>query len=86
MLKFNETINDDQFYSIRECASYLKVSTSHLYKLTSRRLIPHYCPAGKKLYFLKTQIDNWIMSGKRECAEAIKQKAISIILNKGNDE
>ena len=34
-----------------EAASYLDISHSHLYKLTSTGTIPCYKPNGKKIYF-----------------------------------
>jgi hypothetical protein len=30
-----------------EACQYIDVSESHLYKLTSRKQIPHFCPQGK---------------------------------------
>jgi len=37
--------------NFEEACSYLNMSQSHLYRLTAQRLIPHFCPQGKKLYF-----------------------------------
>ena len=34
-------------------AAYLHISKSHLYQLTSKGLIAHFKPAGKKIYFQK---------------------------------
>lgn len=39
-----------QLLTIDECAEYLGVSKSHLYKLTSRGILPHFKP-GKRIYF-----------------------------------
>ena len=36
--------------NFNEACTYLDVSPSHLYKLTSTKHIPHFCPQGKKLY------------------------------------
>ena len=44
--------------------AYLKCSKSKLYKLTSRKEIPHSNPTGKKLYFIKQDLDNWILSSR----------------------
>lgn len=46
--------------SFEEAADYLDLSKSWLYKLTARDAIPHYKPFGKKIYFLKTELDNFI--------------------------
>jgi excisionase family DNA binding protein len=47
--------------SLKEACEYLDVSSSNLYKLTSKGQIPHYCPMGKKLYFKRTELDQWLL-------------------------
>lgn len=44
-------------------SAYLNLSTSCIYKLTSNREIPH-SKRGKKLYFDKNEIDNWVLENK----------------------
>lgn len=43
-----------------ESVSYLGISRSSLYKLSSQRKIPHTKPNGKKLYFKVSDLDNWL--------------------------
>jgi len=43
-----------------EAARYMGFSLSHLYKLTMRREIPHYKPAGKTVYFKRVEIEQWM--------------------------
>ncbi len=33
--------------NFNEACTYLDVSPSHLYKLTSAKQVPHFCPQGK---------------------------------------
>ena len=40
--------------NFNEACTFLDVSPSHLYKLTSTKSIPHFCPQGKKLYFKRS--------------------------------
>ena len=47
--------------TFNEACVYLELSKSYLYKLTSSRCIPHFCPFGKKLYFKRDDLDQWIM-------------------------
>jgi len=49
-------------YQIDEAAKYLGVSRGHLYKLTCQSKIPFYKPNGKRIYFKKSELDNWIYS------------------------
>ncbi|MBT4399541.1 MAG: helix-turn-helix domain-containing protein [Bacteroidetes bacterium] len=52
--------------SFSETAEYTGLSKSYLYKLTSAGVIPHYKPTGKMLYFKKTEIDEWLVSPKKD--------------------
>lgn len=53
-----------EFLTVVEAAKYLSISESALYKKTSNKEIPYYVPGGKKIYFLKEDIDNWVLNGK----------------------
>ena len=57
-------LNNIKIMTLQETSTYLKVSKSFLYKLTSKKEIPFYKQAGKLIYFLKEEIDQWIMDGK----------------------
>ena len=50
-----------EFISFKEVQKLLGVSKSTLYKLTSAKEVPHYKPTRGKLYFLKSEIEAWIM-------------------------
>lgn len=60
-----------------ETCSYLNLSKSHLYKLTSQKKIPHSCPTGKKLYFDKFELDTWLLENSRTTDEQILKQANS---------
>lgn len=49
-----------QLMTIDEVANYTGWSKSHVYKLTSQRLIPHYKPLNKSIFFKRSEIDKWI--------------------------
>lgn len=52
--------SSDEILSFNQLAVYLDLSKSYLYKLTMSGKIPHYKPMGKRLYFSKREIDNWV--------------------------
>lgn len=58
-----------------ECASYINQSRSYLYKLTSQGLIPHYKPNGKKIYFKRSELDEWVLKNKVYSADELEEKA-----------
>jgi len=49
-----------EFMTLEEIADYLSISKSAVYKLTSKKEIPFYIPGGKKIYFKKEEVDDWI--------------------------
>ena len=61
--------------NFNEACKFLDVSPSHLYKLTSARQVPHFCPQGKKLYFKREELSQWLLrnrqSTKAETAELV---------------
>ncbi len=50
----------DRPMSFNEACRYLNYSKSYLYKCTCKRLIPFYKPGGKKIFFSKKELDEWI--------------------------
>jgi len=64
--------------NFNEACKHIDASPSHLYKLTSTRRIPHFCPEGKKLFFKRDELDIWLQrnrqSTKDEIAEQVNQE------------
>ena len=65
--------------NFNEACTYLDVSPSHLYKLTSTKHIPHFCPQGKKLYFRREELDTWLQRN-RQCTTEESENAASDLL------
>ena len=66
--------------TFNDVCKYLDISSSHLYKLTSQKQIPHFCPQGKKLYFNRTEIDQWLMRNRQETTEDIETAAANYLI------
>lgn len=56
--------NIEEILSLNEAAKFLKVSKSFIYKMTSQKLIPHYIPSGKKIFFKKSDLENWLLKNR----------------------
>lgn len=71
------------FLDVPEAAKYLNISCSALYKMTSGKTLPHYIPGGKKIYFKRKELDEWIESNK---VDSIKEwsKNINGFINHNN--
>ena len=66
--------------NFNEACKYLDVSPSHLYKLTSTKHIPHFCPQGKKLYFKRKELDTWLQRNRQSAADEIDQLATDYVI------
>ena len=68
--------------NFEEACSYLSMSQSHLYRLTAQRLIPHFRPQGKKLYFKRDEIDTWLLRNRRSSTDEIERQATDYIIRR----
>lgn len=71
----------NKLLDLEEAAAYIHNSKSHLYRLTSRGLITHFKPAGKKIYFLKQDLDTYLLRHRRPAAEEVEATAASYVVN-----
>lgn len=69
--------------NFNEAAIYLEVSHSHLYKLTSTATIPAYKPNGKKLYFNRLELDDWLLSNRHASKTDVEKEAEQFQLKSG---
>ena len=58
---------DDKPLTFKEACAYLGYAPSYLYKLTYRKIIPHYKPTGKMIFFSMNELDEWIFRSSNEC-------------------
>ena len=76
-----EEANQTKPLTIQETAKFLNLSQSHLYKLTSERKIPHFKPSGKKIYFDKSELVQWLKRNPARTREETEKKAASYIVS-----
>lgn len=72
----------DQLLTIKETATMICLSVPTIYGLVSRSEIP-VCKKGKRLYFSKQEIQDWIKSGRKKTISDIENEADGYIRNKG---
>lgn len=60
-----------------ECAKFLGISLSHLYKLTCYKQIPHYKANGKLNYFERSEVEAWALRNRVATLEELNSKAQS---------
>ena len=62
-----------------EGATFMGLSKSHLYKLTSAGNVPHYKPRGKMVYFDRLELENWLKENRIATTDEIEAKATSYV-------
>ena len=70
------TADPDRWYDLDELCAYLpdKPAKPTVYGWVNSRIIPNH-KSGKKLRFLKSEIDNWLKSGRRKTRSEIEDEA-----------
>jgi len=48
--------------TFEEAAVYMGMSKSCLYKMTSQKIVPHYKPNGKLIFFDREELENYLLS------------------------
>jgi excisionase family DNA binding protein len=66
--------------NFREACTYIDISASHMYKLTSTKRIPHFCPEGKRLYFNRLELDEWLQRNRQTSTDEIETIAANYLL------
>lgn len=64
-----------EILTIDELAIYISTSLPNLYLLTSKNEIPFYKPNGKKVYFKRSEIDDWVFNTRHNCKRDIQKRA-----------
>lgn len=65
--------------SFDEAAEYLHLSKSCLYKMTSSNKIPYFKPGGKKIFFLQTDLNSYILKNRVKPESEIDEEADKFI-------
>ena len=69
--------------NFEEALSYLKVSKSFLYKMTSKGEITYYKPNGKLIYFKRTDLDDWMLRNEVSGTNELEDE-VDNFLKRGN--
>ena len=59
--------------TLKEAAEFLDFSRSYLYRLTSQGRVPCYKPEGKRVYFDRAELVNWLKRNRIRLQEEIEE-------------
>lgn len=71
----------DQLYFLKpiltfeEACKYAGLSKSYMYQHTSAGNIPFYKPEGRKIYFKRIELEEWMLRNRQSSNAEIKSKA-----------
>ncbi|MGH9428615.1 MAG: helix-turn-helix domain-containing protein [Terriglobia bacterium] len=65
--------------TLAEAAEYLDASKSHLYQLTCKSQIAHYKPNGKKIFFDKRDLDEYLLRNRRVAHTETEREAADYV-------
>jgi excisionase family DNA binding protein len=66
--------------SFEEAASYMGVSKSWLYKATAQKLISHYKPNGKMIFFDREELEAYLLSVRVKPQSEIDEAASTYVV------
>ena len=67
----SQSQEQDKIMSLQETAMFLNLAQQTVYGYTSKHLIP-FIKKGKKLYFQKSELEKWLLSGN--CKDNLEEK------------
>ena len=63
--------------TINDVSLLTGVSRSTIYKMTSKKLLPHYKPNSKLLFFNRKEIEEWAQQNRVMSQQEAEQKALA---------
>ena len=74
-----------EMLTIDEASKYLGMSKDYLYIMTCKKQIPYYKPNGKRLYFKKTELNEWLQRNRVTPVDEAESSAALYIAKKGGN-
>jgi len=76
---------DNQPLSFKEACAYLGFKPSYLYKIIHTQQIRFYKPSGKMLFFLRHELDDWVIGKVKVSSEKVKEGDVKDFMEKENN-
>ncbi|MEI6049368.1 MAG: helix-turn-helix domain-containing protein [Bacteroidota bacterium] len=66
--------DEKQFLTVTDVSGKLDLTIGSIYNMTSKQEIPHF-KRGKRIYFDKVEIDEWIRNDRRKTIKQLQDEA-----------
>lgn len=70
----SEVVETDELFNIQQAAEFLNLRVPTIYSLVSKSAIPN-SKKGKRLYFSKLELLDWIKTGRNKTHEELDREA-----------
>ncbi len=78
----SQSIAQKKVFTFSEACDYCGYTASHMYKLTGADTIPHYKPNGKMIFFLRSELDAWLLRNRNVTLEEVREMEASYLNQK----
>ena len=68
------TVSNAEYIGIDEASKHLGLSKNYIYSLVHKGKIPFYKPNGKKIYFNRLELNDWIAKSKVQSLEEMARE------------
>jgi len=82
LLEDKNQSEETELLTVEQCAEYLSLSKPTIYGLMSKNDIP-YMKKGKRCYFCKSEIIDFLKTGRKKTNSEIISETSTYIVNKG---
>ena len=70
--------NSEDIMTVDQLAEYLTIAKQTIYGLCSAKDLPYF-KRGKRVYFKRGEIDNWLKLGKRKSRDELQEEAAEFV-------
>lgn len=81
LLMAEQVVNQKKILNLEEASKFLGISKSDLYKRTGSNSIPFHKPSGKLIYFLREDLEAWMLTNRQSTVDEIKETVSNFKIN-----
>ena len=68
-----------QIFTVDDVVNYTGFSKSYVYKLVHHNILPYSKPNNRTLFFVKSELDEWMLQNKSKSISQIEKEATTYV-------
>lgn len=69
----------DELLTVEQAAGFLSLGVATIYSLVSKKSIPYMKPNGKRLYFSKQKLSEWVINGRKKANSEFASGTVEVL-------